>query len=76
MGRLSGMKYIVRADFYPSGEIIPLGITDNQGYSHYLKIVKMNKNVENGARNFECVSTSGKKFVLALSNNRWTIEEL
>lgn len=27
------MEYIVRADFYPNGEIIPLGITDCHGNS-------------------------------------------
>ena len=35
------MDYIVRADYYPNGEIVPLGITDHNGNTLYLNEMEM-----------------------------------
>ena len=43
-GIMCNKKIIVRVDFYPNGEIIPLGITDSIGNSHYIdKIIRIEK---------------------------------
>ncbi len=69
------MNYIVRADYYPNGEIIPLGITDDQGFSQYLKNVNVDKNPDGGLR-FECLTGAGKKVVLSFSKDEWKVEML
>ena len=66
------MYYIVRADYYSNGEIIPLGITDNQGYSQYLRKVKVNKKSDSELH-FDCLTNTGKKVVLLFSKGKWKV---
>ena len=37
------MNYIVRAEYYPNGEVVPLGITDHNGNTLYLKEMEMSR---------------------------------
>ena len=70
------MSYIIRADYYPNGEIVPLGITDCQGNSQYLRTIKK---IEEGNENlcyYECVTSKDKKILLSFSNNKWIVESL
>lgn len=68
------MKYIVRADYYPSGEILPIGITDEQGNSTYIKdVVKTNRSNYDCCV-FECISNNKKIFHLRLEKNKWIVE--
>ena len=65
-------KIIVRADFYPGGEIIPLGITDAIGNSQYIdKIIRIEK--ENNQMRYICLS-SKKKIILIYRNGVWKYE--
>lgn len=65
-------EYIVRADFYPDGEIIPLGITDCQGNTIYVKKSKMVFSNGKDARRFECVAES-RHFSLEFRNSKWYV---
>ena len=47
------MNYIVRADYYPNGEVVPLGITDHNGNTLYLKEMEMSRSP--GVNNFRFV---------------------
>lgn len=70
------MEYIVRADFYPNGEIIPLGITDCHGNSLYVnKITETVKTKENNIR-FKCTSSGGRVFSLSFVKNKWTVSDI
>lgn len=70
------MEYIVRADFYPNGEIIPLGITDCHGNSIYVnKITKTTRTKENNIR-FKCSVSGGRVFFLSFVKNKWTVSEI
>lgn len=64
------MKYIVRADYYPNGEIIPLGITDCHGNSLYVREVITTICEENSCR-FNCRMSDDREITLVLSNNKW-----
>ena len=69
------VSYIVRADFYPNGYILPLGITDNSGRSIYInKITKMKKRISTSGDEyvFYCESKD-KSFVLRFKNFLWDI---
>lgn len=66
-------KYIVRADFYPNGDIVPLGITDDVGNSVYIKkIVKVEReNNKNGyVLTYYCICSAGD-YILKYGNNEW-----
>ena len=70
------MGYIVRADYYPNGKIVPLGITDCQGNSRYFCATKeIGKGLEN-LYCYECEMGKGEKVLLRLSNNKWTVESI
>ena len=70
------MEYIVRADFYPNGEIIPLGITDCNGNSIYVnKITETTRIKENNIR-FKCSVSEGRVFLLSFMKNRWAVSEI
>lgn len=67
-------EYTVRADFYPCGEIIPLGITDCQGNSLFIqKTIKVQK-VEKGGLLFECLANNKRKLLLTFKDNKWIVE--
>lgn len=67
-------QYIVRADFYPDGTILPLGLTDKSGNTKYIDRVKkiISKTyVDNLLEyKFTCVSNN-KEIVLIFKNNIW-----
>lgn len=66
-------KIIIRADFYPSGEIIPLGITNSLGDSWYIdKIIKIEKRGLNEI-SYICLC-SNKQIILTYKNGVWECE--
>ena len=70
------MEYIVRADFYPNGEIIPLGITDCNGNSIFVnKIIETVRTKENNFR-FKCSAHGGRVFSLSFVKNKWTVSDI
>ncbi len=67
------MKYIVRADFYPDGEIVPLGITDCHGNSKFVsRIIEIAKTNDN-AIHFKCTTDGSEVFLLSFANEKWTV---
>lgn len=70
--RLMNKDIIVRTDTYPSGEIIPLGITDLEGKTQYIdKVTK--KEVSKESVKYFCVSNS-ELFVLIYKEGLWFLE--
>lgn len=64
-------KIIVRVDFYPTGEIVPLGITNLNGNSQYIdKIIKIEKHNHRGELKFFCLS-NGTSIVLVYKMGVW-----
>lgn len=69
------MEYIVRADFYPNGEIIPLGITDCYGNSMFVnRVIETTRIKENNIR-FKCSVSGGRVFFLSFVESKWAISE-
>ena len=68
------MKYIVRADYYPSGEILPIGITDEQGNSTYIKDVVKTHRFNYECCVYECITNNKKVIHLRLEKNKWIVE--
>lgn len=69
------MEYIVRADFYPNGKIIPLEITDCHGNSIFVnRIIETIRVKENNIR-FKCSVIGGKVFFLSFAESKWTVSE-
>ena len=66
--------YIVRADFYPNGEVIPLGITDNYGRSFYVTRIIQIQRIGINEIAIECIIDS-KHYILSLKNNIWNCKE-
>lgn len=65
--------YTVRADFYPDGDIIPLGITDSHGNSYFVnRIIEI---MRTGDRSicFKCSTIGNGVFLLSFSHDRWTV---
>ena len=61
------MEYIVRADFYPNGEIIPLGITDCHGNSIFVnRVIKVIKITENNIY-FKCSASGNRELLLSFA---------
>lgn len=68
------MEYIVRADFYPNGEIIPLGITDCYGNSLFVgRVIKVIKITENNIH-FKCSANENKVLLLSFVGGKWIVE--
>lgn len=67
-------SYIVRADHYPDGCIIPLGVTDSSGKTMYIDRV-IDINTDNSKRIKYLCKTKEKMFVLTYVNSKWAIEE-
>lgn len=65
-------EYIVRADFYPEDQIIPLGITDKNGNTVYIQKIVSVRNDEILGRVFDCVADIGR-CILTFKNSRWCI---
>ena len=65
--------FIVRADFYPNGEIVPLGITDGQGDTVFIQQSKDAFSDEVGTKRFECVTKAGK-LCLEFRNGKWYVQ--
>ena len=69
------MKYIIRADYYSDGNIIPIGLTNERGNSYIIRNVGSRTDITTGEKEFECV-VNGKKIVLIFSEQRWKIKGL
>lgn len=69
------MEYIVRADFYPNGEIIPLGITDCYGNSIFVnRVIETIRTKENNIR-FKCSVSGDRVFFLFFVKSKWIVSE-
>lgn len=64
-------KYIVRADFYPDGSVVPLGLTNEQGKTLYVKRINKISVVGMDEYEFDCIADE-TNFVLFLKDNKWT----
>ena len=52
-----GERVTVRVDFYPTGDILPLGITNAEGNSQFIdKIVRVEKHTKNEEIKYYCLS--------------------
>lgn len=70
------MEYIVRADYYPDGEIIPLGITDCHGNSMFVnKIIETIRTDDNVIR-IKCSTNAGELFMFSFAHDRWTVRRV
>lgn len=67
-------QYIVRADFYPDGTIIPLGITDEYGKTTFIQKIKKTIRISSTEYKIECIA-NGKNVILLLKNNSWVYRE-
>ncbi len=65
-------NYIVRADFYPNGDILPLGITDCSGDS---MMIQSAKPIFGDKKRFNCTTCDGKQVLIAFENGRWFVED-
>lgn len=68
------MNYIVRADYYPNGEVVPLGITDHNGNTLYFKEMEMSRSPGVNSFRFVCLTSSNKKITLLYSEGKWNVE--
>lgn len=66
-------KYIIRADFYPNGDIVPLGITNTRGKTIFIK--KIDKIERSGEEYRFFCSTNEFNLLLTLRNNTWTVKK-
>ncbi len=54
---MSGERVTVRVDFYPTGDILPLGITNAEGNSQFIdKVVRVEKLTKNKEIKYYCLS--------------------
>ena len=67
-------RYIVRADYYPDGNIIPLGINDLSGTTFYIEqVCSVKKKISATGQlvyKFVCIADK-KKITLLFKNNKW-----
>lgn len=68
-------EYIVRADFYPDGKIIPLGITNSQGKTSYIQHIITSLRVYPNEYRIKCVS-DGKVISLIFKNGYWEVNTI
>lgn len=65
----------VRVDFYPTGDILPLGVTNSRGNSLFIdKIVKVEKLATKDVVKYFCLS-NGSPLVLVYNRGVWYIEK-
>ncbi len=69
------MKYIIRADYYSNGDILPIGLTDESGDSYIISNVKSRVNTKTGEKEYECF-VNKKKLLLTCSTQEWKITEM
>ena len=68
-------KIIVRADYYPSGEIIPLCVTLPSGESVFLDaITTIENDFETNKVLYHCLA-KGNTIILSRQNNTWFVEK-
>ena len=65
--------FIVRADHYPNGQIIPIGITNPSGDTTYIDRVISIKKESTHRIIFRC-RFKDKEFKLLLDNYKWIME--
>lgn len=67
-------KYIVRADFYPDGNVIPIGLTDSSGNTLWIQKIKKKSYIGTSDYQFECVA-NGRNITLLLKDNHWIVSK-
>ena len=66
---------IVRADYYPNGEIIPLCVTFSNGESFFFDIItNIEKDFETNKVLYYCLSKN-TKIILSRQKNTWFVED-
>lgn len=73
------MEFIVRADYYPNGTIIPLCVTDDSGKSSIINsILNIDKmfSCSGVTKHIFVCESSGHMITLCLEKNIWTGEWL
>ena len=66
---------IVRADYYPNGDIIPLCVTFSNGESFFIdSITSLENNFETNKVFYHCLSKS-TKIILSRQKNLWIVED-
>ena len=65
-------EYIVRADFYPNGKIMPLGITKSNGETIYIQKSIETISESSNQVEFICFTEKGQ-YKLLLKKNKWII---
>lgn len=66
------MQYIVRADFYPEGQIVPIGVTDANGNSVFIKSIQKSSRGPDQEYIIICDTNKGL-CTLVFKNNRWSV---
>lgn len=69
---------IVRADFCPNGEIIPISITFIHKNTMPDSIMISKSHIIKTKDNYKkfCCNAAGKDFILSFNNNHWTYEDM
>ncbi len=66
----------VRADFYNSGVIVPVGITYDDGHTEFIHTISRYERINKGEREeihvFRCITNKGETR-LVFDNTVWTI---
>ena len=73
--RNNNKNIIVRADYYPNGEIIPLSVTFLGGKSYFVDaIINIENNFETNKVFYYCL-VKDKKIILSRQKNTWFVED-
>lgn len=68
------LKCIVNADFYPDGSVVPLSITDGDGYTIYINKSECLLAKGDGTQLIGCAANS-RKFLMWFANGKFDVEE-
>ena len=68
------MDYIVRADYYPNGKMIPLAITDCHGISLYVR--RIEKIVADGEMRYVCSMSNYERYSIVFRENTWYVKRI
>lgn len=67
-------RFIVRLDFYPNGDILPLGFTDMRGHTTYVDEI-VDKKIEKNTVKILCNTKIGKVYI-CIKNNQCEVERI
>lgn len=67
-------NFIIRADFYSCGNVIPLGITDENGNTLYIEKIIETKYTNHNELRIKCLAEKNI-YILTLKNNHWFLSD-